>query len=128
MAFARVALRSLWVAQPQPVFRFGLEGEEDEGLDQVGILEVAVRNPLDLDLGLAHNRSAGHLEEAHIPQLDQVESFLEVHSLRVGGLPDGLGLIVNWEAAVGVVASALGEQDGEQGQDLGLVGRVADDY
>jgi len=132
VAFARIALRSL------PAFRFRVEGEEGEGLDQAGILEVVVRNPLDLDLDPAHNQPAGHHEEAHIPQLDQAENFLEVHSLQVGGLSGGLGLIVNWEAAVGVVASALGEQDWEQGQDdqqeevrwqdLGLAGRLTDDY
>ena len=116
VAFARVALRSLRVGQAQPAFRFRVEGEEGEGLDQAGILEVMVRKPLDLDLDPAHNQPAGHHEEVHILQLDQAENFLEVHSLQVGGLSGGLGLIVNWEAAAGVVASALGEQDWEQGQ------------
>jgi hypothetical protein len=108
------------VAQAQVVVvrRFGVEGdvpEQGEGPDQAGILEVGSLLDLDLDLDLDHNLLAGHLGEVahsqsgHILQevdLDQVGNFLEEeHSLGVGGLLVGLGLIVNWEGAVGVVAS-----------------------
>jgi hypothetical protein len=151
VAFARVALRSLQVAQTQVVVvrRFVVEGdvpEQGEGLDQVGNLEVGSLLDLDLD----HNLLADHLGEVgrrrlgHIPQevdLDQAGNFLEgEHSLRLGGLLVGLGLIVNWEGAVGVVASVSGGvgQDWEQGrspdldlgdrwEDPGLAGRLAHD-
>ena len=97
VAFERVVFRSLRVGQAQLAFRFGAE----EGLDQVDILEVVVRNP-DPD----HNPPAGHLGEvdhsrpgAHILQevgLDRAGNVLEgAHSLQVGGLPVGLELIVN---------------------------------
>jgi hypothetical protein len=149
VAFARVAFRNLLVAQTQVVVvrRFGVEGavpEQGEGLNQADILEVGSL----LDLDLAHSLLADHLGEVghsrpgHILQevdLDQAGNFLEKeHSLRVGGLLVGLGLIVNWEGAVGVVASG-GVQDWEQGpgpdpdpelgedrwKDLGLAGRLA---
>ena len=152
VAFARVALRSLLAAQTQVVVvrRFGVEGavpEQGEGLHQAGILEVGILLDLDLDLDPDHNLLAGHLGEVghsqpgHIPQevdLDQAGNFLEKeHSLRVGGLLVGLGLIVNWEGAVGVVASGGVGQYWEQGPgpdpDLGedrwkdpdLAGRLA---
>lgn len=153
VAFARVALRNLRVARAQVVVvrRFGVEGgvpEQGEGLDQVGILEMGSLLELDLD----HNLLVGHLGEVdhrrpgHILQevdLDQVGNFLEgEHSLGVGGFLVGLGLIVSWEGAAGVVASVSGgvDQDWEQGpgpdqdlgdqqeedrwKDLGLAGRL----
>ena len=134
LASARVALRSLRMAQTLVVVvrRFGVEGgdpEQDEGPDQVGILEVG--SLLDLDLDLDYNLVAGHLGEVghrrlgHILQevdLDQVGNFLEgEHSLRVGGFLVELGLIANWEEGVGVVASVSGEgQDWEGRPDLDL--------
>lgn len=145
VAFAQVAFHSLRVGQVQEAFRFGVE--EGEGLDRVGNLEVVVHNPLDLDPDPDHNPSAGHLGEvdrrgprAHILQeedLDQVGNVSGAHSLQVGAV--GLGLTVNWEGEVGVVASEPGEQDWDldldlgdpeevRWQDLGPAGRLAHDY
>lgn len=144
-AFARVAFHSLRVGQVQAAVRFGVE--EGEGLDQVGNLEVVVHNPLDLDLDPDHNPLAGHLGEvdhrgsgAHIlreEDLDQVGNVSGAHSLQVGAV--ALGLTVNWEEEVGVVASESGEQDWDldldlddqeevRWQDLGHARRLAHDY
>jgi hypothetical protein len=108
--FAMVALRSLRVAQAQEVEvrRFGVEGgvpEQGEGLCQAGILEVG-NLP---DLALAHDLLMGHLGEVGHRRLDHIlleaGTLLERgHSLRAGGFLVGLGLIVNWEEVVGVVA------------------------
>jgi len=102
VAFARVALRNLRVAQIQVVVhRFGVEGGVPEQGEDLGILEVGSLLELDLD----HNQLVGHFGEVghrrlgHILQgvdPDQVGNFLEgEHSLQVGGFLVGLGLIVN---------------------------------
>jgi hypothetical protein len=150
VAFARVAFRSLLVAQTQVVVvrRFGVEGavpEQGEGLNQADILEVG--SLLDLDLDLAHSLLADHLGEVghsrpgHILQevdLDQAGNFLEgEHSLQVGDFL-GLGLIVNWKGAVGVVASdgvkqgpepePDDQQEEDRWKDLDHEGRLAHDH
>jgi len=112
VAFEGVALRNLVVR------RLGGEGIVPEGLEagiQMGSL-------LDLDLDPDDNLLAGHQEVDHIPQdsdLDQAGYFLEGE--HMGGLLVGLGLIVNWEGAVDVVASSVGVE-WEQDLDLGLAG------
>jgi len=113
VAFARVALRSLRVAQIQVVVRrFGVEGGVPEQGEGLGILEVGSLLELDHNLLAGHFGEVGHRRLGHILQEvdpDQVGNFLEgEHSLQVGGFLVGLGLIVNWEEAVGVVASVSG--------------------
>ena len=95
------------------VRQFGVEEgvpEQGEDLDQAGILEAGISEAgclpdQDQDHNLLHLGEVGHRRLDHILQevdLDQAGNFLEEH--RVGGLLVELGLIVNWEGAVGVVA------------------------
>jgi len=125
--YAGVALRNLVVR------RFGGEGVVPESLEA----SIRMGSLLDLDNLLAGHQEVGHSRD-HILQeadLGQAGNFLEgEHSLQVGGLLVGLGLIVNWEGAVDVVASVSVGADWEQGPGdlqeedrwvLGLVVRLA---
>ena len=104
MAFEGVALRNLVVR------RLGGEGIVPDGLEagiQMGsLLELDLDLDLDLELELDDNLQADHQEVGHILQesdFDQAGYFLKGE--HKGGLLVGLGLIVNWEGAVDVVAA-----------------------
>jgi len=101
VAFEGVVLRNLVVR------RLGGEGIVPEGLEAGIQMGSLLGLGLDLDLELADNLQADHQEVGHILQesdLDPAGYFLkEEHK---GDLLVGLGLIVNWEGAVDVVASS----------------------